>query len=99
MTIDYNLLQKETSFKIVKEEDGLLVLSLAGGLLDNTLVEFTDIDMVFDENENMNLSFAYDLTGEKEIEMEESEERNAFFTNILFSALNESMYPEDYEGN
>ncbi len=99
MTIDYDLLKKETSFKIVKEEDGLLVLSLAGGLLDNTLVEFTDIDMLFDENENMNLSFAYDLTGEKEIEIEESEERNAFFTNILFSALSETMYPEDYEGN
>ena len=58
MTIDYDLLRKETSFKIVKEEDGLLVLTLAGGLLDNTLVEFTDIDMLFDENENMNLSFS-----------------------------------------
>ncbi|MAL47112.1 hypothetical protein [Hyphomonas sp.] len=97
MTIDYTKLMNETSFKIVKEEEGLVVISLTGGLLNETIVEFKDIDMVFDENEHASFSFTYDVLGENEITLEESEERNNFFTNILFSVMNELMYPEDYK--
>lgn len=96
MTIDYEKLQNETSFNVLREDDGFLALSFTGGELNDAIVEFTDIDMLLAENGGgMSLEFDYKIETKEEMKIEETEELKAFLTNVLFSAISEQIGRED----
>lgn len=96
MTIDYDLLRNETSFKVLREDDGFLALSFTGGEMNDAIVEFTDIDMLFAENNaGMSLEFDYKIVTVDDMKIEETDELKEFLTNVLFSAISEQIGREE----
>ena len=62
----------ETSFKIIREEEDLLAISLVGGDLNDFIVEFKDINIIYDGETSVNLEFDYSIIAEETSEITES---------------------------
>tara|TARA_Y100001938_G_C7984214_1_gene376029 strand:+ start:203 stop:493 length:291 start_codon:yes stop_codon:yes gene_type:complete len=91
MTIDWEKQRIVTSFSILDETEEKMVVSLQGGHFNDCVVEYTNIDMMFEEN--ISVDFSYDIGTQREdfTVPEESEEMQVFLTNILMSAINERL--------
>lgn len=97
MTTDWNKLMSETSFKIIREEEDLLAISLVGGDLNDFIVEFKDINIIYDGETSVNLEFDYSIIAEETSEITEDKQFDQFLTNILYSAIGEQMDPDREE--
>lgn len=91
MTINYDKLMTETSFKIIKEDDGFMAILLEGGELNESIIEYTNIDMLL-EDSSIGLNFDYEIKSSEEHSFgDEDEKLKSFLTNILFSAISEQI--------
>jgi len=97
MTIDWSKLLTETNFDVLMEEDNLLLVKLKGGQLDNCNVNFSDIDLRFDESgKNMGVDFSYKVESTDEnFDLKHSENLRSFLANIIFSHIIQEMNKED----
>jgi len=90
MTIDYEKMMEITSFKIIKEDDNLMAILLEGGDLNESIIEYTNINMTL-ENSSIGLDFDYEVKSPEEHDFSEDDQLKSFLTNILFSAISEQI--------
>ena len=91
MTIDYDKLREETSYSLVNESNTLLVLSLDGGELDESIIEFSDINLNLGENNEVGIDFEYEIKSDRDIVVEETEELQVFLTNLLMTYIGDAI--------
>lgn len=91
MTIDYEKLREETSYSLLDESNTLLILSLNGGELDESIIEFSDINLNLDENNKVGIDFDYEIKSDKDIVIEENEELQVFLTNLLMTYIGDAI--------
>ena len=91
MTIDYEKLREETSYSLVDESNTLLVLSLDGGELDKSIIQFSDINLNLDENNKVGIDFDYEIKSDRDIVIEENEELQVFLKNLLMTYIGDAI--------
>ena len=91
MTIDWEKEQKLTRYEMKEEKDNFISFQFTGGELHDCIVEFTDINVVFDESEQISIVFDYDIKSESEKSFEKSQEMQVFFTNVILTHWGEEL--------
>lgn len=91
MTIDWEKEQKLTRYEMKEEKDNFISFQFTGGELHDCIVEFTDINVVFDESEQISIVFDYDIKSESEKSFEKSPEMQVFFTNVILTHWGEEL--------
>ena len=85
MTIDWDKERYLTRYEMKEERENFISFSFTGGELHECIVEFTDINVVFDESEQISFTFDYDIKSDKEKNFEDSTELQVFFTNVIMT--------------
>mgnify|MGYP003145153419 FL=1 len=91
MTINWEKEQKLTRYEMKEEKDNFISFQFTGGELHDCIVEFTDINVVFDESEQISIVFDYDIKSESEKSFEKSQEMQVFFTNVILTHWGEEL--------
>tara|TARA_Y100000004_G_C8912204_1_gene411437 strand:+ start:62 stop:343 length:282 start_codon:yes stop_codon:yes gene_type:complete len=91
MTINWEKEQKLTRYEMKEEKDNFISFQFTGGELHDCIVEFTNINVVFDESEQISIVFDYDIKSESEKSFEKSQEMQVFFTNVILTHWGEEL--------
>ena len=97
MTTDYEKIMRETSFNIIREEEDMMAISLVGGELNDVIIEFNDINLLYDGETEVTLEYDYKVISENENSITKDKDFQKLLTNILYSAIGEQMQNAENE--